>query len=322
VIWIALLSAMATLLGVLWLWKTIGPEGSLKREEALRRRIAGSLSPSSENLKVPAALEKTYHLSDAAIFQKFLSRYESSKEVASLLKRAQLKITVSVFFLSSLVLAVLLFIILRVYVGPWVAVLPATGAAFLPLLYLRLRNKRYLLKFSEYLPEALTIMSGAIKTGFSLQAAVEMVAKNAPHPVSVEFQAVVSEMRLGQPLQIALQDLYQRIKSLEMKIFVTGVAVQQELGGNLSEILDNLEKTIRARFALEREIKVLSAEGVFSYRVLLALPYAISLSMLALSPSLITEFFASPWGRPTLYAMLGLQLIAYLWMKKIVQLKE
>lgn len=319
-IWAAVLSGIATLLGILVLCRTFGPEGSLKKQQALRKRIADS--PFPEKSDIPFTLEKIFQLGDIKFIQNFLSRYESSKEVANLLKRAQLKITVSVFLLSCLLLGALSFMGLRFYVGSFLAALLAGGIAFVPFLYLKFRNKRHLQKFSEYLPEALSMMSGALKTGFSLQAAVDIVAKNAPYPVCVEFQTAVSEMRLGQPLGVAFQNMYQRIKSTEMKIFSTGVAIQQELGGNLSEILDNLEKTIRDRLALEREVKVLSAEGVISYKILLAMPYVILGLILTMSPDIIKDFFSSPWGRPTIYVMLGLQLVAYLWMRKIVQLKE
>ena len=319
----ALLLGMTVSLLVWGGWRTLGPEGFLKKKRILQERI-DSLSFGNTGT-LPPHLEKTYHLSDVGALKKILSRYGFSIRLAELLKRARLKVTVSIFLMSCLILGGCAFIILRIFLGFFVSVLLACGVPLLPFLYLRFCNKRYLSKFMEYFPDSLSIMSGAIKAGHSLESAVEAVSKNSPYPVSQEFKAVVVEMKFGQPLQAALQSLYQRIKINELKIFVTGVTVQQELGGNLSEILDNLEKTVRERFALQREVKVLSAQGILTSRVLLAIPYVILfilMSPLSPDPSMVTEFFTSPGGKMAIPLILGMQIAAFLWMQRVIQLKD
>ncbi|MBI3307014.1 MAG: type II secretion system F family protein, partial [Candidatus Omnitrophica bacterium] len=192
---------------------------------------------------------------------------------------------------------------------------------YFPFLYLKRKNNQYLALFSEYLADATSILAGSLKVGHSLEAAIESVANTAPHPLCTEFKTVSAEIRLGMPIEGAFRNLYHRIKTPELKILTTAIITHQELGGNLSELLENLEKTIRDRFALEREIKVLSSQGVFSMWVLCALPFVFAVVWYFIDRALLFEFAASSLGVTLLTASFMIQIVAFMWMRRIVLIK-
>ncbi len=309
----------AVLTSILALWGLFGSEGLLIKNKRLKERIFSS--EIFKYLQAPA-FEKKSHLSDVGTFRNFLSRYALSDEIFQLLKRADLKISVSLFLLSCLVLGLFSFAYLQTLMPKFFALLLACGVAYLPYYYLKFRNKRYILKFEEYLPNALSIISNSLKVGHGLEAAITAVAETAPYPVSKEFETLRAEMKLGTPLQTAMQNLYERIKSPELQIFVTGITIHQDLGGNLSEILDHLEKTTRERFALKREIKALSAQGVMSAWVLFSMPIAASLIWFFADPKILFNYARSDGGKFAIIASLVMQAVAFLWMRQIITLKD
>ena len=316
---ISLITGIAVLASVLAGWAFLGPEGLRAQSKRLKDRIFAS-----EIFRYfePRTLEKTRHLSDVSAFRNFLSQQPFSDEVFQLLKRSNLKISVSLFLLSCLALGIFSFIYFQFLMSKFFALLLACGVAYLPYSYLKFLNKRYVSKFEEYLPNALSIISNSIKVGHGLEAAITAVTETAPYPVSKEFETLRAEMKLGQPIQTAMQNLYERIKSPELQVFVTGVVVHQDLGGNLSEILDHLEDTMRERFALKREIKALSAQGVMSSWILFAMPFAAALIWLFTDPSILFNYANSEGGRIAIFAAIIMQAVAFIWMRQIIKLKD
>lgn len=318
---LALFTGFAVSLVIATFWKTWGPAGTRKRNQKLKERIyQGAAAREAEQSL--AHFEKKFYLSEVETFNRFLSRYPFAKQLDEHLKRARWPISVSLFLLTSLALGALTFLLLHSRMATWSAFLISTLMTALPFLYLRWQNQRYLAKFSEYLPNALSVISNSIRVGHGLEASMEAVARTVPYPVSEEFQAVRAEVKLGQPLQAALQNLFRRIRTAETKIFVTGVAIHEELGGNLSEVLTNLEVTIRERFALQREIRVMSAQGKMTMWILLGVPFVIASVWIFNDPDTFRGFLATEMGRMAVGLAAFLQMVAFLWMRQIVRLKD
>ena len=316
---ISILAGCAILSAILAAWKYFGPEGLIDQTNRLKQRIfASDLFRYLEN----PDFQKTRHFSDVRTFRDFLIQQPFSEEIFLLLKRADLKISVSLFLLTCLVTGIFAFICLQVFMPKIFAFLCACAVAYLPYYYLKFRNRRYVTKFEEYLPNALAIISNSLKVGHGLEAAIAAVTETAPHPVSKEFETLRAEMKLGVPIQTAMQNLYQRIKSPELQVFVTGVVVHQDLGGNLSEILDHLEETTRERFALKREIKALSAQGVMSSWILFSMPLVAALIWFVTDPSILFDYAKSESGRFAIIASIVMQLVAFVWMRQIIALKD
>lgn len=292
-------------------------------ERHVRARIfSGAGTPQGPADAIPDIEKKKARISDVKAFHNFLSGHEFTNKIGDLLNRSHVSISVSFFLLSCLTLGACSLAVSRYFLSSLYSVPLAVAMGFSPFFYLRWRSKRYLLKFSEFLPNALSVIKNAIKVGHGLETSMEAVVQAVPYPVSEEFRMVRTEMKLGQSIQVALQNLYQRIGTQETKIFVTGINIHQELGGNLSEILENLETTIRERFALEREVKALSAQGVMTSWVLCAIPLVLTGIWFFNDPTTLTDFAHSEIGKKGIAVAVFCQIVAFLWMRRIIQLKD
>lgn len=314
----AILMAIMIFLFVITIGKSI-IDGNLSRRRKLKDRIFESASV-TEN-RALGNLRRQQRYSDIEPLQEIFAKQAFSEELALIFKRSGYKISLSAFFLLHISIGSVAFMIINFYLP----LLPSAGLAalclYFPFFLLRKKSREYVEKFSEHLPDATAIISNALKTGQSIERALENVGRNAPFPVSVEFQVLAGELKLGLPIEEALKNLYKRIKTPELKVFITGISIQQELGGNLSEIMENLEKTIRERYALQREIKVLSAQGIMSMWVLFCLPFAFAGVWAIADRSILTEYVTSSFGARLITFSVFIQMIAFVWMRKVVRIE-
>jgi tight adherence protein B len=199
-------------------------------------------------------------------------------------------------------------------------ILGAFGA-WLPYGYLKLRKKRRLARFEEIFPEAVDMLARAIRAGHPLSAGIQMVGQEMAEPVAGEFRTIFEEQRFGVPFPDALMGMVDRIDLVDVRIFVTAVLVQREVGGNLSEILDNISDTIRSRFKIRRQLRTFTAQGRLSGIVVGAAPIVVGLAMYALNPEYIRVLFEHPLGRFMLTAAITLQIFGYLWIRKVVNIE-
>ena len=145
------------------------------------------------------------------------------------------------------------------------------GASVPFLILMRKRTVR-LRRFEEQFPEALDLLSRAIKAGHAFQTAMGMVADEGAEPMGPEFRKAFEEQNYGLPLKDALNNMAIRMPLIDVRFFATAVLIQRETGGNLSEILDNLAYVVRERFKILRQVRVYTAHGRMTGYVLLALP--------------------------------------------------
>lgn len=143
---------------------------------------------------------------------------------------------------------------------------------FLPRIYVSRQKNKRLDDFNNQLPDMLSLMVNGLRAGFSTAQAMEAVSREMPAPLSTEFRRVVQEMQLGISMEDALENIIRRIPSEDLDLIVTAVNVQREVGGNLAEILDTIAHTIRERIRIKGEIKVLTAQVMYSGRFLAILP--------------------------------------------------
>jgi len=175
----------------------------------------------------------------------------------------------------------------------WRAVLAAAVAGLLlPYLVLRLLRGRRQKKFGAQFPDAIDIIVRSLRAGHPVPVAISMVAREQPDPVGSEFGLVTDEITYGADLESAMRNLYFRVGTDDLPLFVTAVAIQGSTGGNLGEILNNLSAVIRQRFKMRRKIRALAAEGRASALILSTLPIA----LLAIINFLVPDFYASVWS--------------------------
>jgi tight adherence protein B len=191
----------------------------------------------------------------------------------------------------------------------------------LPFLVLLYRRSARLRRFEEQFPDALDLLSRALRAGHALQAALGMVADELPDPVGPEFRKTFEQQNFGLPLNDALNELADRTGLLDVRFFVTAVAIQRETGGNLAEILDNLANVVRERFKLLRQVRVHTAHGRITGYVLLALPAALGLALSFISPEHMHALFVERLGREMLAGAAVLQTVGYFWIRQVIRIE-
>jgi tight adherence protein B len=184
----------------------------------------------------------------------------------------------------------------------------------------RLRAKR-LGRIEQALPDAVDLISRAMRAGHAFPSALQMVGSEMTGPIATEFRIVSEEVNYGVAMDAAFQNLATRVPSDDMRFFVIAVLLQRETGGNLAEVLRNISALIRERFHLFARVKVLSAEGKLSAIVLGCLPLGTALALNAVSPKFMSLLWTDPFGLRLVYGCLMLMAFGIFWMWRIVKIR-
>lgn len=199
-----------------------------------------------------------------------------------------------------------------------IAVLAASLLATAPVLWLaRLRQQR-LKAFQAALPESIDMCARALRAGYSLVAAIGIVAEQAAEPARSEFADVFRKQNYGVPVRDAFMEVLERVPSPDLRVFVTGILVQKDTGGNLTEIFDRIVYVIRERIRIQGEIRVHTAQGRLTAWILTLLPGALLLIVNLIDPGYSRPMFQEPLGRKLMYLGTGLQLVGGLVVRRIV----
>ena len=191
----------------------------------------------------------------------------------------------------------------------------------LPFLFLRMKRTRRLRAFEEAFPEALDLISRALKAGHAFATGLKMVADEMPDPIGPEFRKTFDEQNFGLPLKDALANLTTRMPLLDVRFFSTAVLIQRETGGNLSEILENLAHVVRERFKILRQVRVYTAHGRLTGYVLLGLPVFLAIALSFINPEHMQLLFTERLGHMMLGATVIMQTIGYFWIKQVVKIE-
>ena len=199
------------------------------------------------------------------------------------------------------------------------AAVPVDTAA--PLLFLSLRAGRRRARFEEQLPATLHLLAGALQAGHSLQQAVATAAQEAGDAIAGELQRVLTEARLGRPLEVAFEAMAQRLGSVDFQWTVMAINLQRQVGGNLAEVLGTVGQTIRERAALQRQVRALSAEGRLSCTILTVLPVLMFGALLVLNPVFLAPLYTTRTGLLMLVVAAVLMVVGVVWMKKLTRIE-
>ena len=215
--------------------------------------------------------------------------------VAEQLQRADLKLRPSEFFLIQVGTGALVALIGYWRWGIFALVLFLVGY-LAPTFYVRYRISQRLRKFNGQLGDTLTLLSNALKAGYSFAQAIDTVAKNAVAPIGDEFSRAVREMNLGGSPDEALGNITKRILSNDFDLVATAYSIHRTVGGNLAEILDNIAYTIRERVRIKGEIQTLTAQARASGSIITALPILLAAFMFFVTPTYFQPMFSSIIG--------------------------
>ena len=191
----------------------------------------------------------------------------------------------------------------------------------LPFIFLRVKRTRRLRAFEENFPEALDLISRALKAGHAFATGLKMVADEMEEPIGPEFRKTFDEQNFGLPLKDALTNLTTRIPNLDVRFFSTAVMIQRETGGNLAEILENLAHVVRERFKILRQVRVYTAHGRLTGYVLLALPAFLAVALAFINPEHMQLLFREHIGHMLLGAAVVLQTVGYFWIRQVVKIE-
>lgn len=219
-------------------------------------------------------------------------------------------------------LALLLFTLaILVFRNLGIAVLFLGIGIILPRIYLNHAQKKKYGRFNNQLSDALLIMANSLQAGFSLLQAMDMVSQEMQEPISGELRVTLREMTYGTSTEVALQHFSERVGSTDLDLLVTAILIQRQVGGNLSEVLNNIHVTIQDRLRIQKEIRTLTAQGRTSGYLIAALPFGIAAVLLVINPSYMNILFTRPLGWGLIISGLFSQLIGFLIIRKIISIK-
>ena len=284
------------------------------RLEALTSGTSGSTITAEKTNLLTQSLEDNRGLADALI--------ENFFDVNRFLAQADLSLSASQFLALTVASAAAggaawVFSPLPIGLAPLAALVTGT----VPFLYAFIKRKRRLGKFASQLPDALELISRALRAGHSLAAGFNLVGGEMAEPIRTEFARCYEQQNLGIPLDEALEGMTQRVPNLDLRFFSTAVILQRQTGGDLAEILDKIGHLVRERFKIYGQIQALTGEGRLSGVVLLALPPVLFVVMYRLNADYVNLLFTDSIGQKLLGGAIFLQLVGAIVIKKIITIK-
>ncbi|MEX2418275.1 MAG: type II secretion system F family protein [Actinomycetota bacterium] len=294
----------------------LGTGSRVRRDRELRRRVAGPEHPGAEEAPavwLPGSLTRAG--SRAVEAAGFTERLDTA------LERSGLPVGAGEFVALSFGAAVLGGIVGGLLFRNFIfVVIAAVGGAAVPWVLLSLGVSRRSSRIQAQLADVLTILASSLRAGHSFLQAIDTVSKEIGGPAGDEFNRVVAEIRLGRPVDEALNGMADRIGSDDLRWAVLAVNIQREVGGNLAEILDTVANTVRERDEIRRQVDVLTTEGKISALILTVLPIAIFAYISIVNPDYIGLLFKRTIGIVMLGTGGGLLILGVLWMRKIVKI--
>lgn len=237
-------------------------------------------------------------------------------------QQADCRTPLGVFVLAAVLLAMSGFLlVLSMGQKLTLAILIAALLGTTPYLYLLWQRNQRIAKFERQLPDALELVSRALRAGHAFSVGLKMVGEEAADPIGKEFRRVFDEVSMGVALSEALENMIKRVDSVDLRFFMTSVLVQRETGGNLAEIIDSLASLIRQRFELQLRVRALSAEGRMSAVVLFGLPIFLGLALFKMNPDYMGLLFKDPIGQNMMIVGTIMMIVGALVMKRMVEIK-
>jgi len=270
----------------------------------------------------PGPIIKQLRLSNVDWLDALLQRSAMAQRIQLLIEQAESHWSVARVLAIALALGFAGFVAaLFLLPGLLLAPVPALLMMASPFAVLRFRKMRRIKEFSRHLPEAIDLMSRALRAGHSITAAIEIVATESPEPVCGEFREVYRQQNFGLPTREALVQLAQRMPLPELGFVVTAMLLQRETGGNLVEILDRTTAVIRERLRIQGEIRIYTAQGRLTGWILSLLPIAMFFLLSMANRGYTRVLIEDPTGRRLVYAGLALMVVGGFAIRKIVDVK-
>jgi tight adherence protein B len=316
---ILLVSCWLGALGVWWIWTRGRQASDLSR---LKARLTGTVERDKTGRQGPALI-RAEELTKGQLILQLLQRLELNQRLKTLFDQAGLDWKPTRTIHGSLALFLIGFTATW-YAAPLYrqfAVVPGLLLAALPALYVLRKRRSRLRKFEELFPDSLEFLGRSMRAGHAFSVALEMIHQEFQEPLAGEFKRAFDEQNLGLPLDVALEKLAERVPLMDVHFFVSAVLLQKRTGGNLAELLDKLAYLIRERFKLRGRIRAISAHGRMTGTVLSLIPVVVGAIMFYVNPFYARFFVEDETGRLMIGGAIGMQLVGYGVIKKIVSIE-
>ncbi|HYT75432.1 MAG TPA: type II secretion system F family protein [Vicinamibacterales bacterium] len=291
-------------------------------QKKLAARLTEITAPGTGAEKDSTELVKSQHEGPMPGLDRFASGTARGSALAAWLEQSGARISISGLLLMASASGILVGFIVaaatRMGVG-WIAG-GSLGFA-VPFIVLKIKRTRRMRAFEEGFPEALDLMSRALKAGHAFATGMKMVADEMAEPIGPEFRKTFDEQNFGLAIKDALANLTVRVPLLDVRFFSTAVMIQRETGGNLAEILENLSFVVRERFKILRQVRVYTAHGRLTGYVLLALPVFLSVALAFINPEHMQLLFREHIGHMLLGTAAVMQTVGYFWIRQVVKIE-
>jgi len=311
------IAVLLLLEGIYFLWKSYKGPNAKKIENRLR-----ALSASHDSSQQTRLLKQRM-LSEVPAIERFLLGVSRAHRLDRFILQAGLDWTVSKLLLTCTALAAIGYVVMAYGLHQFALISAVAGAVFaaMPLLYVAHQQSKRLIKFERQLPEALDLITRALRSGHAFSSALQMVGEEMADPIAGEFRIVHDEVNFGVALPQALTNLSERIPLTDLRYFIVSVLIQRESGGNLTEVLGSLSRLIRERLKLLSKVRVLSSEGRLSAWILGLMPFALAGAMSLVNPEFMSPLWNDPIGISIIQYMLVLMFFGVLILKKIIKIR-
>jgi len=292
---------------------------SIFKEKIIIKARINNLISKREKLIIESSKRKGINLTEklSPLFKKKALKFLSNE-----LSTAGIPLRSDEFLIIWLLLATIPAAMIFVLVKePIVSLGIAISGAVLPMVFVKYSKSKRLGMLDKQLIDSLIIIGNCLKSGLTFQQAMASIARDMPEPISKEFDKVLRETKFGVTFEKALTNMMDRLNNKDVMLLVSAVLIQRQVGGNLSEILENIAGTIKERIGIKEEVKVLTSTGKASGTVIGVLPIVAFLILMLINPKYIETFFHTTMGIQMLIVGAVMETIGFLVVSKIVNIK-
>lgn len=244
------------------------------------------------------------------------------RALARLLERADLPLRAAEFAYVIAGSGILVGLIVAVASGSVIGfLLGAVAGGALPVGIVSLKARRRLKAFDDQLPDLLITLAASLKAGHSFRQGIQSAVEESPEPAAGEFRRVLTDTRLGRPMEDSLAEMATRVGSENFTFVMTAVTIQRQVGGSLASLFDTIAETVRQRQQFARRIRALTAMGRMSAYVLVGLPFFLAFVMSLINPRFMAPLWTRHTGHLLIFTALGMMAVGSAILKKIVSFR-
>jgi tight adherence protein B len=291
-----------------------------------RRRVNRRLQESGEEYlrRVKILKERSGNLTDGRlkVFEKILGA-ERLARIQRQMLQADIYLDIPTFLIRVFLLGFLGFLVgFFGFRSALLGLLLGSGISLLPFCFMSWKGRRKAQKFEVQMPDAMELLSRSLRAGHTLPSAIELLGEEMADPMGTEMKIVYEEQRFGISMTEALFQMLQRVDSMDLRYFVSAVLIQQDTGGNLAELMENIARIIRNRINFRAKVRGLTAIGRLSAKVMIVVPILAFFALMVVAHQYETVLITTATGRQMLVAGIVMLFIGSYMLKKIIDSVE